>query len=172
MGKIRGDPKQMALAHPTRNAIYSALLSVEEMATVELEKKVNVTRYHLYHHLKQLVNAGLIENHRDKGRARYWKVLARIEASEPQPPAPISKKTEEIPPEATTPDWADNLPPEFLDMLTSGSDFRFIKVGDTAVDAVNARGLMLDLAKMYGVEIDIPFTFTPGGIFVISRPRK
>ena len=172
MGKIRGDPKQMALAHSTRNAIYSALLEVEEMATVELEKKVNVTRYHLYHHLKQLVNAGLIENHRDKGRARYWKVLEKIDFLEQKSTPTISPVVEETVSTVTPPDWAGNLPSEFVEMLTSGSDFRFVKIGETAVDAVNARGLMIDLAKMYGVDLDIPFTFTPGGIFVISRPRK
>jgi len=167
MGKIRGDPKQMALAHPTRNAIYSALLDTDEMATVELEKKLKVTRYHLYHHLKQLVNADLVENHKDKGRARYWRVSNKIDVSEPLPPA-----TQEVVKSELTPNWANDLPAELSEMLSNGSDFRFVKVGGTASDAVNARNLILDLAKMYGVEIDIPFTFTPGGIFVISRPRK
>ena len=54
MSKIRGDPKQIALAHPTRAAMYNILRAKEEMATVELEKEIKVTRYHLYHHLKQL----------------------------------------------------------------------------------------------------------------------
>ena len=167
MGKIRGDPKQMALAHPTRNAIYSALVDTEEMATVELEKKIKVTRYHLYHHLKQLVNANLVENHRDKGRARYWRVSEKIEVSSPSP-----SSTSEESGSVSTPNWTNDLPAELSEMLSNGSDFRFVKVGGTASDAVNARNLILDLAKMYGVEIDIPFTFTPGGIFVISRPRK
>ena len=166
MGKIRGDPKQMALAHPTRNAIYSALLDAEEMATVELEKKVKVTRYHLYHHLKQLVSANLVENHRDKGRARYWRILERINVSSSPSSAP------EEPESTSAPNWANELPAELSEMLSSGSEFRFVKVGETALDAVNARNLILDMAKLYGVEIDIPFTFTPGGIFVISRPRK
>ena len=167
VGKIRGDPKQMALAHPTRNAIYSALTNTDEMATVELEKKVKVTRYHLYHHLKQLVNANLVENHRDKGRARYWRISEKIEVS-----SPIPSSTSEETVSVSAPSWASYLPDELTEMLSSGSDFRFVKVGETALDAVNARNLILDLAKMYGVEIDIPFTFTPGGIFVISRPRK
>ena len=168
MAKIRGDPKQIALAHPTRNAIYSALLSSDEMATVELEKKVGVTRYHLYHHLKQLVNANLVENHRDKGRARYWRVSERIEEL-PDSNSSTAMETNES---KGNPDWVDNLPTEFLEMLSSGSDFRFVKVGETALDAVSARNLILDLAKMHGIELDIPFTFTPGGFFVISRPRK
>ena len=79
MSKIRGDPKQIALAHPTRAAMYNILCSKEEMATVELEKEIKVTRYHLYHHLKQLQEAGLVENHRDQGRAKFWKVTEKID---------------------------------------------------------------------------------------------
>ena len=44
MSKIRGDPKQIALAHPTRAAMYNILRTKEEMATVELEKEIKVTR--------------------------------------------------------------------------------------------------------------------------------
>ena len=108
-----------------------------------------------------------MENHRDKGRARYWRVSEKIEVS-----SPSSSSTSEETVSVSAPSWANDLPDELSEMLSSGSDFRFVKVGETASDAVNARNLILDLAKMYGVEIDIPFTFTPGGIFVISRPRK
>ena len=77
MGKIRGNPQTIALAHETRANLYHHLGNKEEMPTVELEKILQITRYHLYHHLKQLAKVGLIENHRDVGRAKWWRVFLR-----------------------------------------------------------------------------------------------
>ena len=51
MSKIRVDGRTMALSHPTRLAMYEELLNAEEMSTVMLQKRIGVTRYHLYHHL-------------------------------------------------------------------------------------------------------------------------
>ena len=67
MAKIRGDPRQVALAHETRRGIVETLQDVEEKSTVQIQEALNVTRYHLYHHLQQLTKAGIVENHRDQG---------------------------------------------------------------------------------------------------------
>ncbi len=76
--RIHADPVSTALLHPTRRALYLALLAADEHTTVELQKLVSVDRYNLYHHLNKLANLGLIMNHRDEGRARWWCVLDRV----------------------------------------------------------------------------------------------
>ena len=96
----------MALAHPTRNALYSALLEADEMSTVMLQKSTGVTRYHLYHHLQTLAKNDLVENHRDVGRARWWRVKTRVDmgtsaapaaAPTPATSAPSSALLDQIP---------------------------------------------------------------------------
>ena len=79
MSKVRGDPLRVALAHPTRAALVSSLNGVAEMSTVQLQESTGVTRYHLYHHLQQLEKAGVVENHRDQGRARWWRLTGPVE---------------------------------------------------------------------------------------------
>ena len=79
MSKVRGDPLRVALAHPTREALVSSLNGTAEMSTVQLQKSTGVTRYHLYHHLQQLEKAGVVENHRNEGRARWWRLTGPIE---------------------------------------------------------------------------------------------
>ena len=76
--RIHANPVSTALMHPTRRALYLALLGADEHTTVQLQKIVNVDRYNLYHHLQKLANLGLIINHRDEGRARWWCVLQRV----------------------------------------------------------------------------------------------
>ncbi|MBR60283.1 MAG: winged helix-turn-helix domain-containing protein [Candidatus Poseidoniaceae archaeon] len=76
--RIHANPVSTALMHPTRRALYLALLGADEHTTVQLQKIVNVDRYNLYHHLQKLADLGLIINHRDEGRARWWCVLQRV----------------------------------------------------------------------------------------------
>ena len=76
--RIHANPVSTALMHPTRRALYLALLGADEYTTVQLQKIVNVDRYNLYHHLQKLADLGLIINHRDEGRARWWCVLQRV----------------------------------------------------------------------------------------------
>ena len=64
--------------HPTRRALYVALLEADEYTTVQLQKIVGVDRYNLYHHLKKLESLGLVMNHRDQGRTRWWCVIDRV----------------------------------------------------------------------------------------------
>ena len=65
--RIHANPVSTALMHPTRRALYLALLGADEHTTVQLQKIVNVDRYNLYHHLQKLADLGLIINHRDEG---------------------------------------------------------------------------------------------------------
>ena len=76
--RIHANPVSTALMHPTRRALYLALLGADEHTTVQLQKIVDVDRYNLYHHLQKLADLGLIINHRDEGRARWWCVLQRV----------------------------------------------------------------------------------------------
>ncbi|MGB0365652.1 MAG: winged helix-turn-helix domain-containing protein, partial [Candidatus Poseidoniaceae archaeon] len=78
MSRVRTDPLVAALTHPTRQAAYQALSQSEEMSTVQLQTVLDVDRYNLYHHLKRLVKVGLIENHRDVGRARWWRMVKEV----------------------------------------------------------------------------------------------
>ena len=64
--------------HPTRRALYVALLEADEYTTVQLQEIVGVDRYNLYHHLRKLESLGLVMNHRDQGRTRWWCVINRV----------------------------------------------------------------------------------------------
>ena len=129
MSKIRGDPKQIALAHPTRAAMYNILRAKEEMATVELEKEIKVTRYHLYHHLKQLQEAELVENHRDQGRAKFWRVTEIIDVPTVTS-TNSSKKTQ---------GWNEKIPTEFVELLEGGGEIQFVPIKSSAAEAINAK---------------------------------
>ena len=78
MARIHADPVSTSLMHPTRRALYVALLEADEYTTVQLQKIVSVDRYNLYHHLKKLESLGLVMNHRDQGRTRWWCVIDRV----------------------------------------------------------------------------------------------
>jgi DNA-binding transcriptional ArsR family regulator len=78
MARIHVDPVSTSLMHPTRRALYVALLEADEYTTVQLQKIVGVDRYNLYHHLKKLEALGLVMNHRDQGRTRWWCVIDRV----------------------------------------------------------------------------------------------
>lgn len=160
MAKIRGDARRIALAHPTRAALYDELKQSEELATVELEKAVEVTRYHLYHHLKQLQKAGLVENHRDQGRAKFWRVTELIDTPAANDSTPTSSGTS---------NWVDEIPAELVQLLESDGEVRFIPLSSSATDAINARAAINRIANEHGLDLELPFTFVPGGILVVSR---
>ncbi len=159
MGKIRGDPTLVALAHETRKAIVESLQGKDEMSTVQIQEGVGVTRYHLYHHLQQLVKAGLVENHRDQGRARWWRLTGPVDlgGSSASPPQPLD---------------LSGLPDEVASMVRRGADVHYIPIPASASDAVAAKKMLEESAEEWGVELDLPFTFMPGGILVIGRPRN
>ena len=66
MARIHADPVSTSLMHPTRRALYVALLEADEYTTVQLQEIVGVDRYNLYHHLRKLESLGLVMNHRTK----------------------------------------------------------------------------------------------------------
>ena len=78
MGRIHADPVSTSLMHSTRRALYVALLDADEYTTVQLQEIVGVDSYNLYHHLKKLESLGLVMNHRDQGRTRWWCVIDRV----------------------------------------------------------------------------------------------
>ncbi len=154
MSKIRVDGRTMALSHPTRLAIYEDLLEAEEKSTVMLQKSTGVTRYHLYHHLQTLEKNGLVENHRDEGRARWWRVTERVTLT----PSPQSDET-------------NNLPDAVRALLESGAEVHFIPIPADR-SATLAKSAVSAIAESFGVDLDMGVTFMPNGILVIGPPKR
>tara|TARA_Y100000994_G_scaffold49947_1_gene39473 strand:- start:1310 stop:1747 length:438 start_codon:yes stop_codon:yes gene_type:complete len=144
----------MALSHPTRLAIYQNLLDADEKSTVMLQKSTGVTRYHLYHHLQTLVKNGLVENHRDEGRARWWRVTERV--------TPTTSSQSEI---------LGNLPDSVRDLLESGADVHFIPIPADR-SATLAKSAVSAIAESFGVDLEMGVTFMPNGILVIGPPKR
>ena len=155
MSKIRVDGRTMALSHPTRLAMYEELLNADEMSTVMLQKKTGVTRYHLYHHLQSLEKNGLIENHRNEGRARWWKVTERVTLTP-----------------ATSTDWLHNLPADVRALLEAGAEVHFIPVPNESSSVVAAKRTIGNMAEIFDVDLDMGVTFMPNGILVLGPPKR
>lgn len=154
MTKIRVDGRTMALSHPTRLAIYQNLLDADEKSTVMLQKSTGVTRYHLYHHLQTLVKNGLVENHRDEGRARWWRVTERV-----------------TPTTSSQSDILGNLPDSVRDLLESGADVHFIPIPADR-SATLAKSAVSAIAESFDVDLEMGVTFMPNGILVIGPPKR
>tara|TARA_Y100001970_G_scaffold291602_1_gene429402 strand:+ start:1614 stop:2051 length:438 start_codon:yes stop_codon:yes gene_type:complete len=144
----------MALSHPTRLAIYENLLNADEKSTVMLQKSTGVTRYHLYHHLQTLVKNGLVENHRDEGRARWWRVTERV-----------------TPTASSQADISGNLPDSVRALLESGADVHFIPIPADR-SATLAKSAVSAIAESFGVDLEMGVTFMPNGILVIGPPKR
>tara|TARA_Y100001968_G_scaffold137403_1_gene125560 strand:- start:2786 stop:3223 length:438 start_codon:yes stop_codon:yes gene_type:complete len=144
----------MALSHPTRLAIYENLLNSDEKSTVMLQKSTGVTRYHLYHHLQTLVKNGLVENHRDEGRARWWRVTERV-----------------TPTASSQADISGNLPDSVRALLESGADVHFIPIPADR-SATLAKSAVSAIAESFGVDLEMGVTFMPNGILVIGPPKR
>ena len=157
MSKVRGDPRLVALAHDTRVAIVEALQSADEMSTVQIQESTEVTRYHLYHHLQQLEKAGIVENHRNQGRARWWRLTSPIDLSNSEPSTHID---------------LSGLPDDVANMIRRGADVHWIEIPNTAGDIVSAKKMLEQVAEDWGVDLSLPFTFVPGGILVVGRTRN
>jgi DNA-binding transcriptional ArsR family regulator len=170
MDKIRGNPHAIALAHPTRAQLYSTLCATEEMSTVGLEKAVGVTRYHLYHHLAQLAKLDLVENHRDVGRAKWWRADQQ-DTAVLSPGVSAAAEGQSHTAGGPAPAWSDSLPVEMVRMLELGAKVEFLPLPKGAANSISAKNLLKALAQEHGIDLDIPFTFVPGGIVLISQPR-
>ena len=154
MGKIRVDGRTMSLSHPTRLAMYEELLNAEEMSTVMLQKSTGVTRYHLYHHLQSLEKNGLVENHRNEGRARWWRVTERVSVT------PVVGNGS-----------VENLPSEVRALLESGATVHFIPIPPDR-SATLAKSAVSAIAESFEVDLDMGVTFMPNGILVIGPPKR
>ena len=183
MARIIGDAERTAIAHPTRRAILESLRGAEERSTVQLEGDTGVTRYHLYHHLKHLAKSGLVENHRDHGRARHWRLTevgSTVDATLPDaagtperlPPGPPGRCPEEARAEqrrrAQQVRLLEALPSELIELLDAGARLRWLQLADDAASVVNARKVLEEVAAARGLDLDLPFTFLPRGLLVVS----
>ena len=155
MSRVRADPITAALAHPTRRSLYISLSDSPEMSTVQLQNIVNVDRYNLYHHLKKLASLGLIENHRDEGRARWWKISQRIDLPE------ILSISSASPPPLTN---ADQVASPDL----TGENAHVISL-EGSRDRVGAKLLLEKLAAEMGIELNLPWNFVPDKIALIGE---
>ena len=169
MARVRADPVTTALAHPTRRAVYLALSNVDEMSTVQIETQLEVDRYNLYHHMKKLASLGLVENHRDQGRARWWRIAAQVELPEllqaskaVQQPSPAAQ-----PVDATT---TTTLPSVVLEAVDHGGEIRVIELTGSR-DQVGAKKMLELLAKQHGIHLDMPWNFLPESIVLIAKKR-
>ena len=145
MSRVRADPITAALAHPTRRNVYISLSNSPEMSTVQLQNLVDVDRYNLYHHLKKLASLGLVENHRDEGRARWWKVANVVDL----PELLTTSNQPKIQP------IANNQPVNLEDHNTHVISL------DGSRDRVGAKLMLEKLAEDLGIELDIPWNFVP-----------
>ena len=155
MSRVRAAPITAALAHPTRRSLYISLSNTPEMSTVQLQNIVEVDRYNLYHHLKKLTSLGLIENHRDEGRARWWKIAQTVDLPEILSISTANSNSAPI----TT-----QVAPLDLD----GENTHVISL-EGSRDRVGAKLLLEKMAQELGIELNLPWNFVPGKIALISE---
>lgn len=169
MGRVRGDPITTALAHPTRRGAYVELAQAEEMSTVQLQKALGVDRYNLYHHLKKLASLDLIENHRDEGRARWWRKNLHVDLPEllnaSAQPAQTVSSTVAPEPTATT--------RTTLASLAVDEEGREVIVLDLegSRDQVSAKQLIVRLSEEFGLTLDVPWNFIPEQLVLYSKKK-
>ena len=58
-----------------------------------------------------------------------------------------------------------------MELLEGGGDIQYIPINSSAVEAINAKTAINSISKELGIDIELPFTFVPGGILVVSRGR-
>lgn len=167
MGRVRGDPITTALAHSTRRNAYIALSGSEEMSTVQLQEAVGVDRYNLYHHLKKLASLELVENHRDEGRARWWRVNKRVDLPEllnvtAHHPAPAPA------PQAASPTVTATLATLAVD--EQGRDVIVLNL-EGSRDQVSAKQLIVRLSEEFGLTLDVPWNFIPEQLVLYSKKK-
>ena len=153
MSRVRADPITAALAHPTRRSLYISLSNVAEMSTVQLQDIVDVDRYNLYHHLKKLAALGLIENHRDVGRSRWWKVANTVTLPEI---LSVSEGHQKSPTNQTA----------SVDLNQHNTHVISL---EGSRDRVGAKLLLEKLAEELGIKLDLPWNFVPEKIALIGE---
>lgn len=161
MARVRGDPITTALAHPTRRSAYIALYGSEEMSTVQLQEAVGVDRYNLYHHLKKLASLELVENHRDVGRARWWRVAQKVNLPEL------------LNAEALSVAEPASMPSSTMASLAIDEEGRDLIVLDLegSRDQVSAKQLITRLSEEFGLTLDVPWNFIPERLVLYAKKR-
>ena len=171
MGRVRGDPITTALAHPTRRGAYVELAQVEEMSTVQLQKALGVDRYNLYHHLKKLATLELIENHRDEGRARWWRKKLHVDLPELLNASVLPAA---LPPTSVAPsEEVISAPRTTLASLAVDEEGREVIVLDLegSRDQVGAKQLIVRLSEEFGLTLDVPWNFIPEQLVLYSKKK-
>jgi len=123
------------------------------MSTVQLQNIVDVDRYNLYHHLKKLASLNLIENHRDVGRARWWRVANKVTLPE------ILSVTNAV----KSPPANSNLSVDLNHQNTHVISL------EGSRDRVGAKLLLEKLAQELGINLDLPWNFVPEKIALIGE---
>ena len=157
MSRVRADPITAALAHPTRRSLYISLSNSDEMSTVQLQNIVDVDRYNLYHHLKKLASIGLIENHRDEGRARWWKIAQSVDLPE------ILSVSNVVSTSTHSVNASQGSQPNL-----DGANTHVISL-EGSRDRVGAKLLLEKLAAELGIELNLPWNFVPEKIALIGE---
>ena len=159
MSRVRADPITAALAHPTRRSLYISLSNSPEMSTVQLQNIVDVDRYNLYHHLKKLASLGLIENHRDEGRARWWKIAQIVDLPEILSVSKIVSTPTPLPSANPSQSSRPNLDDANTHVLSL----------EGSRDRVGAKILLEKLAAELGIDLKLPWNFVPEKIALIGE---
>lgn len=169
MARVRGDPITTALAHPTRRSAYVSLAQTAEMSTVQLQKALGVDRYNLYHHLKKLASLELIENHRDEGRARWWRKNLHVDL--PELLNATESSHDDAP--ASTEMAASSPSRATLASLAVDEDGREVIVLDLegSRDQVSAKQLIVRLSEEFGLTLDVPWNFIPEQLVLYSKKK-
>ena len=168
MGRVRGDPITTALAHPTRRGAYIALANADEMSTVQLQTSLGVDRYNLSHHLKKLASLSLIENHRDEGRARWWRIQQHVDLPEllHTTGAPAS------PPAASSPAPSQAITTTLASLAVDEEGREVIVLNlEGSRDQVSAKQLIARLSEEFGLTLDIPWNFIPEQLVLYSKKK-
>ena len=170
MGRVRGDPITTALAHPTRRGAYVELAQAEEMSTVQLQKALGVDRYNLYHHLKKLASLDLIENHRDEGRARWWRKNLYVDLPEllNASAAPAASAPPRAP--APQPPVASRTTLASLAVDEEGREVIVLDL-EGSRDQVSAKQLIVRLSEEFGLTLDVPWNFIPEQLVLYSKKK-
>ena len=170
MGRVRGDPITTALAHPTRRGAYVELAQAVEMSTVQLQKALGVARYNLYHHLKKLASLDLIENHRDEGRARWWRKNLHVDLPEllNASAAPAASAAPSAP--APQPPAASRTTLASLAVDEEGREVIVLDL-EGSRDQVSAKQLIVRLSEEFGLTLDVPWNFIPEQLVLYSKKK-
>ena len=169
MARVRGDPITTALAHPTRRSAYVSLAHTAEMSTVQLQKALGVDRYNLYHHLKKLASLELIENHRDEGRARWWRKNLHVDL----PELLNATESSHVDAPASTEIATSSPSRATLASLAVDEDGREVIVLDLegSRDQVSAKQLIVRLSEEFGLTLDVPWNFIPEQLVLYSKKK-